>query len=70
MERKSVISSNLSSIGYDESSAILEVEFRNRSIYQYLGVPVSVYKKLMAAPSIGSYLNKHIKDAYRFKQVK
>jgi len=70
MERKSVVSSNLSSIGYDVSSSTLEVEFKNRSIYQYLGVPENVYKELMASQSIGSYLNKHIKNAYRFKQIK
>lgn len=70
MERKSIISSNLSSIGYDLSSSILEVEFKNGSIYQYFDVPESVYKKLMSAPSIGSYLNKHVKNGYRFKQVK
>ena len=70
MERKSIVSSNLSSIGYDLPSSILEVEFKNGSIYQYLGVPENVYKKLVTSPSIGSYLNKHIKNAYRFNQVK
>jgi KTSC domain len=70
MERKSIVSSNLSSIGYDLPSSILEVEFKNGSIYQYLGVPENVYKKLMTAPSIGSYLNKHIKVTYRYNQLK
>lgn len=70
MERKSIVSSNLSSIGYDLPSSSLEVEFKNGSIYLYLDVPEHVYKELMTAPSIGSYHNKHIKNVYRFKQVR
>ena len=43
MERQSVSSSNLRSIGYDHSSSTLEVEFNNGSIYQYFDVPENVY---------------------------
>lgn len=43
MNRTSVTSSNIASIGYDPSSLTLEVEFTDGSIYQYFDVPEAVY---------------------------
>lgn len=63
MERGPVQSSNLASLGYDETTAILEVEFTNGNIYQYSGVPLDVYEGLMASTSKGRYLNENIKKA-------
>lgn len=70
MERKSVRSSNIRSIGYDDESAVLEVEFTSRSIYQYYGVPAGVYLALMASFSKGRCLGAHIKDRYRYRQLR
>ncbi|MDD2892153.1 MAG: KTSC domain-containing protein [Candidatus Gracilibacteria bacterium] len=69
MERTSVISSNIASIGYDEESHILEVEFNNGSVYQYSGVPVNEYNNLMGADSHGTYLNQNIKPFYPFSKI-
>ena len=55
-----VQSSNLLAVGYDPSRQLLEVAFRNGSVYQYFGVPESEYCGLMAAPSKGQYFNAHI----------
>ena len=63
MFRKSVTSSVIASVGYDEANRILEVEFRSGSIYQYLSVPPDRYVGLMAAESHGEYFNEHIKKA-------
>ncbi len=71
MDRKQVISSNIVSIGYDPAKLILEVEFKGGSIYQYIKVPPSIYKKLMAADSHGRYLESNIKkEGYAFKKIK
>jgi hypothetical protein len=51
MNRQPVASSNLSSVGYDADNQILEVAFHHGGIYQYYGVPVGVYRGLMAAPA-------------------
>lgn len=61
MQRTIVISSNLASVGYDAESSMLEVQFKNGSVYRYIGIPVSVYEGLMAASSKGSYLDSHVK---------
>lgn len=61
MIRKSVVSSNLRSVGYDQYSNILEVEFRNNRIYQYSRVPLHAYQGLMSAASHGIYFDRYIK---------
>jgi len=67
--RQPVFSSNLKSVGYDPASSVLEIEFHNGSIYQYRGVPKSIYVALMAAASLGSFFHRHIKDKYPYKKV-
>lgn len=63
MNRIAVSSSNLASVGYDPANQLLEVEFLHGGIYQYSGVPSSVYDGLMAADSHGSYFDIHVKKA-------
>jgi hypothetical protein len=69
MKRISIISKVLKSVGYDETSGMLEVEFKNGGLYQYFDVPAEEYSALMMAPSKGTYFGDHIRDAYRFKRV-
>lgn len=64
MERTEVSSSNIESIGYDESKEILEIEFKRGNIYQYKGVPDNIFQNLLRAGSHGKYFNVHIKDKY------
>jgi hypothetical protein len=64
MERQSVGSSNLVSVGYDEDSSTLEVEFKSGAVYRYFNVPLFEYERLMAASSHGIYFNANIKDKY------
>ena len=71
MNRTPVVSSNLRSVGYDEASRTLEVEFHDGRIYQYFDVPASIYHGLMVASSHGSYLDRYVKKAgYRYRQVR
>lgn len=69
MERKPVTSSNIASIGYDESTSTLEIEFLNNSIYQYFDVPQHIYQGLMQADSHGQFLAQNIKGVYRYSKV-
>ena len=70
MQRTSVSSSNLASVGYDAATQTLEVAFVHGGVYQYFGVPESVYNGLMAASSHGSYFDSHVKKAgYRYRKV-
>jgi len=68
MERYSVASSNIASIGYDEGTETLAVEFLNGTVYQYYNVPVNMYEQLMQAASKGRFLNTYIKNAYPYSR--
>lgn len=70
MNRQSVESSNLASIGYDAEDEILEIEFNHGGIYQYFDVPENVYDELMNASSHGQYFDINIKKAgYEFQKM-
>ncbi|MCD5362786.1 KTSC domain-containing protein [Chromobacterium aquaticum] len=70
MERTRVSSSTIRSIGYNEATSTLEVEFLNGHVYQYFSVPFDRYQRLMASNSKGSFLASRIKGNYRYRQVR
>jgi len=59
-----MFSSTLSSVGYDRRNRMLEIEFRNGHVYQYLDVPKGVYDGLCLAHSKGRYFNDRIRDSF------
>lgn len=63
MNRVSVISRNVAEIGCDPETKTLEVAFIKSGIYQYLGVPASVYDGLLVAKSVGRYFDVNVKKA-------
>lgn len=81
MHRNRVHSSNIASIGWETSrmglagrpsaneSGTLEVAFHDGGMYQYSGVPESVYRDFLSAYSKGSYFHDHIKDRYPYREV-
>jgi hypothetical protein len=64
MNRVSVASSNIRSIGYDPSTCTLEIEFHGGSVYQYAGVPPVEHSRLLAAGSKGAHFHEYIKDCF------
>lgn len=69
MERIAVSSSNISAIGYDADSQVLEVEFTNGAVYAYSGVPPGEYESFANADSKGKYLHANIKNRYSFMKL-
>lgn len=69
MDRIPVSSSNIASIGYDQETQTLQVEFIKGSIYQYFDVPQAVYEEFINAESKGRYLAQQIKGNYRYARV-
>jgi hypothetical protein len=69
VNRESVISTELRSVGYEPEVLILEVEFCSGGIYQYFGVPAFAHTALMSAPSKGRYFNAYIKDVYSYQRI-
>lgn len=74
MDRTSIASSNLVSVGYGVSPNStrgpkdLDVEFKS-GVYRYADVPEYVYQGLLSAPSAGSYHHMNIKGVFNFTKL-
>ena len=69
MDHQSVSSSNLSSVGYDDRTETLEVQFQNGSIFQYHGVSAETHKQLMQAGSVGGFFSSNIKNTFEHSKL-
>lgn len=68
------ISNVTRNINYSEKDEILEIEFRPNFIYQYLNVPLKVWKEykqtIDAGRSSGSFIDeKKIKTVYNYRKI-
>ncbi len=63
-----VDSSNIESIGYDEETQELHIQFLSGGYYIYSEVPQYIFEELMNSPSKGSYLNREIKGVYQYRK--
>ncbi len=70
MKRIAVTSRSLRALGYDPDQQVLEVEFRNGSVYRYEQVPAEVVQALLEADSMGRYFNQVFKPQhYRYQRI-
>lgn len=70
MERQPVSSSTIASIGYDQATETLEIEFHHQArLYQFFNVPLVVYESLMTAPSHGVFFNANIKGQFPYERL-
>ena len=67
MNPTAVESTTLATIAYDAERELLQLEFRDRLIYQYFGVPAEVHDALLRAPSKGSYFNRIIRGRFTYR---
>ena len=57
------------SVGYDDSTKNLEIEFQTGLVYQYSGVPPKVYSDLINSEAVGKYFSEKVRNRFRTKQV-
>ena len=69
MQREPVVSSNIRSIGYEDATQTLEIEFMNCWIYQYYNVREIIYSEMMKANSKGKFFYYYIKNRYPYSRV-
>lgn len=62
MDRKPVKSSNILSVGYDNKTLTLEVEFHTGHVYKYQPVTEHAYKEMMSSKTIGGFFDHYIKN--------
>lgn len=64
MNRQTVASSAIQSVGYDADKRLLEVETRTHGTWTYRDVPLTTWHFFMAAPSKGLFYYQHIKNQF------
>jgi hypothetical protein len=69
MDRASVSSSNIKSVGYDPKTKTLEVEFHTGAVHQYQDVSPQKHKAMMRAKSIGGYFSVNVRNFHKANQV-
>ena len=69
MKRTYVMSTDIKSIGYDEPTHTLEIEFLDSRIHQYENVPKIAHLALMTAQAKGLHYLTEIKNVYPSKVI-
>lgn len=74
-----VTSSNVRSVGYDDTGKVLYIQYKGYepkrgqnkpdTLYKYFYVPERVYLKMLGARSKGKFVSWHIKGRYRYRLV-
>lgn len=64
MDREYVDSSMITSIGYDEETCTLEVEFESGVVWQYHDFPGYMWHEFQSAESKGKYFNANIRKQF------
>jgi hypothetical protein len=64
MRHKSVDSSLISSVAYDQRTSVLEIRFTNGRLYRYLMVPRDVHTGLMSSSSKGRFFVDEIEPRF------
>jgi hypothetical protein len=64
-----VQSSNLAAVDY-RWNGTLTVAFHSGGVYEYYGVPQSIYAGLMSAASHGRYFHVHVKNRFPYRRLR
>jgi hypothetical protein len=51
------------------TDATLTVRFHSGAVYRYFTVPRSIFEAFLAAPSKGTYFNRHIREGFPSQRV-
>ena len=70
LERRTVQSSDLASVGYDARRRVIEIEFHSGGIYRCLDVPKDVFAALLAAESKGRFFAAHSGGQFRHERLR
>ena len=62
-------SAALTSVSFSAERNVLEVEFRNGLIYEYLGVSSSLFEQLLVAQSKGAFVARLIRNRFPYRRV-
>jgi len=67
---KTVNAGKLRAIGYEAGSRLLRVEFEDRRLVEYAGVPAETWRRLSTAGAMWSYFRDNVEDEYQARRVR
>jgi hypothetical protein len=67
---QSVFSSNVESVGYNDSTGEMEVTWKSGKVSAYQGVTEEMALQIANAPSVGQAINFMIKNQYSHRYVR
>lgn len=56
-------------VGYDELSQVMQIDFEDGDVYQFIEVPKEVYHDFLNHHSVDQYYYHYIKGKYRGEQI-
>ncbi len=65
-----VKSSMIYAVAYDAASHTLDLVYYRTGVYRYFDVPPQVYRDLLKASSIGSYVRDMVIDCFEWKELR
>jgi len=65
----SVESTTLATVIYDAERELLRLEFRDRLVYDYFGVPAAIHDALLQSTSKGGYFNRMIRSRFPHERL-
>lgn len=60
----------IATVGYQSADELLELEFNNGQVYQYEGVSVEVYRRMMGSPKPGEFYREHIRHHFPYRRMR
>jgi hypothetical protein len=69
LERIDVFSPKIASIWYDNNKQLLQIEFHNMYIFNYLDVPRNLYEQCVCADSVEQYFQANIENYYESDRI-
>lgn len=66
MDATRVQSTTLAAVAYDGHRDLLQLHFRDGTIYHYFGVPAQTHQELLDADSKGGYFNRRIRAQFPY----
>ncbi|MEU1970410.1 KTSC domain-containing protein [Microbacterium sp. NPDC019599] len=70
VKRTRIDSTVIASVGYDDATAVLEIEFASGDVYRYFAVPRSAHRGLLDAESAGRFFAERIRPVYPTEQIR
>lgn len=67
MRRLPIESTLLASAAYSPDHCLLDLEFRDGSLYRFFRVPVECFQQLMASDSKGAFFNHNIRNQFQYQ---